>query len=128
MRHESKRLYTKRRADGMYGLYTNDSFYANSPIIDINSGDKQDVGDWRTIETDAGYFIHPEGMFTNHSCDPTCFVHKSAGLLLTHRELEPDEEITFDYLASETDLKANFTCNCGAHNCFGKIGTDKIGG
>lgn len=125
MKNESKNLYTARREDGTYGLYTRIGFYANSPIIDINSGDQQDESDWRTIETNAGYFIHPEGMFTNHSCDPSCFVLKSVGLLLTLRELKPDEEITFDYLASEKNLKANFTCHCGSYNCYGKIGIDK---
>lgn len=109
----------------MYGLYAGDSFYSNSSIVDINSGDKQDGATRHSIETDAGHFLHPDAMFTNHSCDPTAYVHKSAGLLLTTRELEVDEEITFDYLASESDIKFPFTCDCGAHNCFGKIGTDK---
>lgn len=123
--YESKKLYTRRREDGMYGLYSRVLFRTGQTILDINSSDKQDGRSLHSIETDAGHFLHPDAMFTNHSCDPSTYVDKKTGLLIAIRNVWPNDEITFDYLASESDIKFPFTCTCGADNCFGKVGTDK---
>ena len=122
---EGKGVYIDRREDGMYGLFAARTFEYHEPIIDISDGDKQDESDLYTINIDAGHYFHPYGRYTNHSCDPTGFVGKPSSYLFASRFIEIDEEITFDYLASETDIKANFHCNCGADNCVDKIGTDK---
>lgn len=122
MKYESEFLYTKRRDDRMYGLYARSIFIKGERIINVNSGDKWDERDFRTIETDAGHFVHPEGMFTNHSCDPSATVDKSGGFLVAIRDIQFGEEITFNYLESEEKLVSGFTCKCGAENCIGKIG------
>ena len=122
---EGKGVYIDRREDGMHGLFASRTFEDNEPIIDINDGDLRNESDFYTIETDKGNVFHPYGRYTNHSCDPTAFVGKPSGLLFANRYIEIDEEITFDYLASETNIQANFHCNCGADNCVDKIGTDK---
>ena len=124
--HEGKGVYIALKEDGHYGLYAATVFDGtNQPIIDIGIGRKQNDSDIYTIEIDEGHFLHPYGRYTNHSCDPSAFVDKSSGYLLSTREIAVDEEITFDYLASETNIKANFHCNCGAVNCVDKIGADK---
>ncbi len=123
--YESKNLYTRRREDGMYALYSRTLFRTGQTIFDINSSDKQDGRSRHSIETDAGHFLHPDGMFTNHSCDPSTCVDKEAGLLIAMRNIWPNDEITFNYLASETEMVSGFDCNCGASNCFGKIGINK---
>lgn len=122
---EGRNLYIDRRENGMHSLFAIKGFYANSPIIYIKDGDKQDEGDLYTIEIDEGHFFHPYGRYTNHSCDPTAYVDRKSGYLFSKRELFEDEEITFDYLSTERSIKANFICNCGSDNCVGKIGTDK---
>ncbi len=119
--HDSEFLYIKRRPDGMYGLYARVMLFEGERIIDIASGDEQER-DFRTIECDAGHFIHPEGMFTNHSCDPSAAVDKTRGVLFAVRCILIGEEITFDYNESESDLVSNFVCGCGADNCVGQIG------
>ena len=111
--------------DGHYGLFAARVFGYHDPIIEISIGRKQNDSDIYTIEVDEGHFLHPYGRYTNHSCDPSAFVDKSSGYLFALGRIEVDEEITFDYLASETSIKANFECNCGADNCVGKIGTDR---
>jgi hypothetical protein len=121
---EGKGVYIARRKDGMYGLFTARTYEFHEPIISIIDGDIQDESDFYTIEIDKGNFFHPYGRYTNHSCDPTAFVGKSNGLLFASKFLRVDEEITFDYLVSETNIKANFHCKCGAENCVDKIGTD----
>lgn len=109
----------------MYGLYSRALFRTGQTILDINSSNKQDGRSLHSIETDAGHFLHPDGMFTNHSCNPSTYVDKETGLLIAARNIWPNDEITFDYLASESDIKFPFTCTCGAPNCLGKIGTNK---
>ena len=117
---EGRGLYIARRNDEMYGLFAVDGYYADSPIIDIASGIEQDDSDFYSIEVNGQHFFHPYGRYTNHSCDPTAYVGQG-GYLFAIRELDPDEEITFNYLSSENSIKANFHCNCGAENCVGRI-------
>ena len=120
---QGKGVYIARRKGGMYGLFAARTFEDHEPIIDVSSGDKQDESDLYSIEIDKGHYFHPYGRYTNHSCDPTGFV--SFDFLFASRFIKIDEEITFDYLVSESNIIANFICNCGADNCIGKIGTDK---
>lgn len=120
---EGKGVYIARRKDCMYGLFAARTFEDHEPIIDISIGIAQAESDFYSIEIDKGHFFHPYGRYTNHSCDPTGFVEFD--FLFASRFIYVDEEITFDYLTSESNIKANFHCNCGAGNCVGKIGSDR---
>jgi hypothetical protein len=56
----------------------------------------------------------------NHSCDP------NAGLLgqitlIALRDIEPGEEICYDYAMSDGSTYDEFPCGCGAANCRGKV-------
>jgi hypothetical protein len=64
--------------------------------------------------------------FTNHSCDPTIwFVDDMT--MTARRDLEPGEEITYDYATSEIDEDFMMACGCGAANCRGIVrGTDHL--
>jgi hypothetical protein len=58
---------------------------------------------------------------TNHSCDANAAFDES-GMLIASRDIERDEEITFNYL--KTPLPAspwNFKCLCGTANCVGWV-------
>lgn len=119
--YESKNLYTRRRKDKMYGLYSRILFRKGEHILDIRLSDKQEERDYRSIELQDGHYLHPDGMFTNHSCDPTAYVDKATGFLIATKNIWPNDEITFNYLESETEIVSSFDCGCGAENCFGKI-------
>lgn len=66
--------------------------------------------------------------YVNHSCNPNCNMEKwlvngvSRMGLFTIREIDADEEITFNYNmgASIGDMKTK--CKCGEKNCSGFIG------
>ncbi len=66
-------------------------------------------------------FIEDEiGDFFNHSCNP------NAGLrgpitLVALRDIQPGEQICFDYAMSDGDPFDEFECNCGAAGCRGKV-------
>ena len=63
-------------------------------------------------EPDAGYFM-------NHSCDPTAVAFGK--LYIAFRDIEPGEEITYDYATTETQFDRIPECKCGTARCRGSI-------
>lgn len=67
--------------------------------------------------------------YMNHSCEPTClFVQPGdayEGVMVAARDLEPGDELTFDYCTSEDcALAGAWACSCGAPSCRGAIAPD----
>lgn len=74
------------------------------------------------IQINEDFFIVPssreelkkKGVF-NHSCNPNIgFVDDIRFVAI--RDIEPEEEICFDYAFNET-IDEGFECNCGSKNC-----------
>lgn len=66
-----------------------------------------------------------DGIFNvNHSCDPTCGISGQISMVAL-RDIEPDEEITFDYAMSDVGSEElgweDMDCLCGSANCRSKI-------
>jgi hypothetical protein len=61
--------------------------------------------------------------YINHSCDPTGW-WENYGILTARRNIEPGEEITYDYSTSDIQLHYQMQCCCGSHLCRGIV-TDK---
>jgi hypothetical protein len=64
--------------------------------------------------------VEGPGDYINHSCDP------NAGLmgqiaLVAMRDIEPGEEICFDYAMSDSTDYDEFVCSCGSPNCRKKV-------
>lgn len=58
---------------------------------------------------------------TNHSCEPNASFN-AEGMLVALREIEPGEEITYDYVAHPIPASPwNFQCGCKAQGCLGWI-------
>ncbi len=74
-------------------------------------------GRWIDGSTDANLARH-----ANHSCDPTAEAVRDGDRvsLLALRDLEPGDEITFDYGFGLADALQN-PCRCGAPGCGGWI-------
>ena len=69
-----------------------------------------------------------DARFFNHSCDPNCesTVEKRRVLIEALRDIEPGEELTYDYqIYREDDDPENidevFACRCGFPNCRGTM-------
>jgi len=57
--------------------------------------------------------------YLNHSCDPNCALDFTRLELVSRRAIAPGEELSFNYLTSEWDMAAPFTCHCGACDRLG---------
>ena len=90
----SEHLYVSLRDDGNYGLFAKVPIFKGECIIDIKAGVDMPERDYQTIETDEGHFLHMEGKFANHSCDPSATVDKANGKLIAIRDILSTEEIT----------------------------------
>lgn len=58
--------------------------------------------------------------YLNHSCDPNSALDFTRLELRSLRPIAAGEELSFNYLTSEWDMAAPFTCRCGAPGCLGR--------
>jgi SET domain-containing protein len=65
--------------------------------------------------------IEPTGILKhlNHSCSPNAWFQERR--LTALREIAPNEEITIDYIATESTISHHFHCDCMSKNCRGRI-------
>jgi hypothetical protein len=67
--------------------------------------------------------IKDAGFFMNHSCDPTVHIIDD-DLWVASRDIEPGEEICYDYGTTESLFDRIPVCGCGSLNCRGQITKD----
>ncbi len=80
------------------------------------------------VQIDATHFIDsveyvPED-FINHACRADTMLDVDRKAFIALRRIHRNEEITFNYLTTEWDMKrhnTDFDCICGAKRCFGRI-------
>jgi hypothetical protein len=72
------------------------------------------------IQVEENLFLVPrpigDGDYVNHCCDPNAGLSGQIALVAM-RDIQPGEEICFDYAMSDTAAYDEFTCACGATNC-----------
>jgi hypothetical protein len=78
-----------------------------------------------SVQVEENLYLVPHHLpepadFVNHSCDP------NAGLsgqitLVAMRDIQPGEEITYDYAMSDGSPYDEFTCSCGSRHCRGHV-------
>lgn len=96
----------------------------------LPAGPRKGVGLFATKKFGAGEAIYRLDYWsraempihlTNHSCDPNASFD-AGGVLVAVREIEPGEEITYDYVAHPLPASPwNFKCGCEAEGCVGWI-------
>lgn len=90
----------------------------------------QDIGTWpREKQIDFfthGYqcgehefaYSHDIDRYTNHSCDPNLWWSSDGSLtLIASRDIQPGEEITYDYTTGDILLDYQMECTCGSSRC-----------
>ena len=63
----------------------------------------------------AGVMDDPADYF-NHSCNPNAGMQGQI-VLVAMRDIQPDEQICFDYAMTDGSDYDEFECRCGAENC-----------
>jgi hypothetical protein len=69
------------------------------------------------------FFLSSDGsQFMNHSCDPNTHWLDDETMAAS-RDIQPDEEVTFDYATSDVHpwWREKWSCSCGAAGCRGVI-------
>jgi hypothetical protein len=59
--------------------------------------------------------------YLNHSCAPNGYLNTAELTFRALRNIKLGEEITFNYLTTESEMAAPFNCICGSPDCFGFI-------
>ena len=59
--------------------------------------------------------------FVNHHCAPNLRVALRDRAMIALRDINVGEELFFNYLSTEWDMRAPFVCNCSAPYCPGMI-------
>ena len=90
-------------------------------VLSTMSHDRQG----RSIQIDEDLYLvssdTPEpGDMLNHSCEPNCGLAGSS-LLVAMRDIEPGEELCFDYAMCDASDYDEFTCLCGELTCRGTV-------
>lgn len=79
-----------------------------------------------SIQVEEDIFIGPVKIgedpadFFNHSCNPNGWLVGQI-VLVAMRDIQPDEEVCFDYATSDGSDYDEFECLCGQPNCRKKI-------
>jgi SET domain-containing protein len=68
------------------------------------------------ISNDNFLAITGDEKYVNHSCSPNCAFLNNNGELIALRDIDKNEEITFDYSANE-NTEFQFDCGCNTLKC-----------
>ncbi len=75
--------------------------------------------------TDGEHVIDGDGVsaFINHSCDANCEADEKNGrvLITAIRNIQANEELTYDYNLYDGELEDESPCYCGAKSCRGSM-------
>ena len=102
------KLITKKQTEN------NDKFDNDKDIYLFNLNNRYDLD---------GDFKWNTARLINHSCDPNCEV-EGKGLKLwisSIKDINKNEELTYDYGFSFDENYKDFPCKCGSKNCCGYI-------
>jgi hypothetical protein len=74
------------------------------------------------IQIGPDRYVEPEppGRYTNHSCAPNAAI-KDDYRLIALTDIQPNEQICFDYSTTMSEDNWTMECRCGADNCRGTI-------
>ena len=61
-----------------------------------------------------------ESQYMNHSCDPNTWWLDDE-TMIARRDIQPGEEITYDYSTTEIAVPMDITCRCGSPLCRGRV-------
>jgi hypothetical protein len=114
----SPKIALRPCADG-FGVFAHEAISAGETLLALAHVFVEHA-QRHTIQLDA--HLHQAGTgeiddFLNHSCAPNTALDFERLELRALRTIAAGEELSFDYLSSEWDMAAPFSCACGAAGC-----------
>lgn len=119
------------------GVFTKEKILKDEPVGVLGGVivHRKDIREYRGLMTQVGiqidddFFVAPTtreelekyGVF-NHSCEPN-IGFSSSTVFIAMRDIEPGEELVFDYAFCETAYDG-FDCRCGTKACRKRISPD----
>lgn len=79
----------------------------------------------RSVQVDEDqYLVSPKSDepadFINHACDPNAGINGQISVVAM-REINPGEEVCFDYAMTDSSPYDEFECQCGSANCRRRV-------
>jgi hypothetical protein len=115
------------------GVFADRNFQNGEDIISfINTFVDRDHATSEAVQVTDDTYLDTEWLvteaFINHSCDPNAKLEvrldQPSSAYVAIKDIAKDEEITFNYLATEYDMVKNggdFECACGSPDCYHHI-------
>lgn len=126
----------RSKANGQMGIYARERIGRDEIVAvwggEILSRDEMEALPERArqhvMQVEEDFFLGggsaDDTNYFNHSCDPNVGLAGQM-VLLAMREIQPGEEICFDYATCDGSAYDEFECECGAVNCRHTVrGTD----
>jgi len=95
----------------------------SGPIISLDQAVSKGEKSFNSLQIGPNQYLDTEqpGMFVNHSCEPNAGIRADI-YLVALRDIQPGEEITFDYSTSMSEKLETMACQCGCPSCRRIIG------
>jgi hypothetical protein len=105
--------------EGYKGVYSRVACPANTMLYSLMGGDPTKVPTRTSIQIAKDLHIEDEiGSCINHSCSPSCSIKDF--FVVTLRDIEVGEEITFNYNENEDVVSSPFKCGCCGKMILGR--------
>lgn len=109
------------------GVFSKSHISKGTTILQLELENLTDKPNKYTLQVDDNKHVSCESyewiMYLNHRCDANLKVEIFENILklsLT-KDVNTDEEITFNYLTTEFDIAESFVCKCDSRKCYNEI-------
>ena len=110
------KVEVRKIKDSFSGLFSKQYIEKDALILSLGEPTKQQPT--RTsIQINNKHVEHPLGAYINHNCEPSSYVDSENSQILARKDIQPNEEVTIDYMQTESKMAEPFYCNC----CKGKL-------
>tara|TARA_B100001741_G_C16527901_1_gene588028 strand:+ start:743 stop:1105 length:363 start_codon:yes stop_codon:yes gene_type:complete len=107
----SDKLSVRKIKDDFSGLFSSQYIEKDSLVLSLGEP-KLDHPTRTSIQIHSKHVEHSLGAYINHNCEPSAYVDSDYSQILARRDIQPNEEITIDYLQTESKMAESFYCNC----------------
>jgi len=120
--HDLGMARVHQHADGTYAFMAFTEIPEGSIICQV-TGPKRETPTRYSVQIDHAHHVDVGAplKYTNHSCEPNARFDFTHWTLNAARDIQPGEQITFNYLTTEFDMAEAFDCKCSKEKCFGSV-------